>query len=464
MRPARSLGFLCFSSLLPACPTILCVRTLSPARISRSLDKAAQWACLLLVLATAAPLHAQTRPVCDTGCGGATDPTAPSVVRAQGSITAARGLGSTVVATVPVLSKTVNIVGSQSFTYMTPLVHFPGRIIDVNLNLYYNSFLWTVVGNSIQFNADQGTPSYGFRLDYGFLTFADDFSSGLLTETTGAKHSLTLLSSQVSGSTFVSTDSSYIQVQVPSAAGASAIATLKNGLTIYYQGYTSNPNLEYRPWKIEDTNGNIILISYMNNSNLLIQYVGDTLQRQENFIYDSTGTMLQCIVNTASCDAPGATAYRFKWSPYTLNFNFTQSAGTTLQSGTTVLNVLTDVVQPNGTGTHFIYGDWGIVNEVQELSATGQERFHAKYNFPLAGAGVLSSNPGYTQQEIFDGVNTNTWNYQSATNATTGYRYFIHRYRSLRDGPHHHGRSEHWPAYENPDYRQPDSGELDQRM
>ena len=377
---------------------------------------------LLLTLMGSLPLHAQTgpAPVCDIGCGGETDRTAPSALQARSSIRAARGVGSTIVATTPVLSKTVNIEGSKSFTYVVPLLRFPGRGLDINLDLYYNSFIWTTDGSSIQLNADHDSPSYGFRLDYGFMEFSSDWTVGVLTESSGVKHPLKMTSLSSTETRYVSTDSTYIQVVVPSAAGASAVATFKNGFTIQYQGYTGMPRLEYRPWKIEDTNGNLILLTYLNSNNLLLETISDTLQRQERFVYDSTGTMLQCVVDAASCDAPGGTAYRFRWSPYTLNFNFTESAGT-LQSGSTQLNVLTDVVQPNGTRVHFAYGDWGIVNQVQELSATGAERFHAKYNFPPASAGAVDGNPSYTQQEIFDGINTATWNYQVSTDPTTGF-------------------------------------------
>src|SRR5207249_3948273 len=94
---------------------------------------------------------------------------------------------------------------------------------------------------------------------------------------------------------------------------------------------------------------------------------------------------------------------------YPLNFAFTESTDT-LKSGA-LINVLQSVTRPNGTKVKFDYGDWGIVNEIEELSGNGTLRYSTSYNFPPASAGALSSNPAYTQQTVYDGVNTGKWTY-----------------------------------------------------
>src|SRR5438270_873985 len=67
---------------------------------------------------------------------------------------------------------TEELPGSQSFNWSIPLVNLPGRAgLDVSLSLIYNSRMWdfNTVDNDITFNIDRDFPSYGFRLDYGYL-------------------------------------------------------------------------------------------------------------------------------------------------------------------------------------------------------------------------------------------------------------------------------------------------------
>ncbi len=140
---------------------------------------------LLLVAAVASILllcvpaaFSQTQPICDTLCGP--DPNGSSyggVVVARSQPLNARGQSSAIT---PVVKKAVDatwghmsvVVGSQSYNYTIPVLHLPGRNgMDLRLNLYYNARVWTLdnAGHTITFNADRDFPSYGFRLDFGYI-------------------------------------------------------------------------------------------------------------------------------------------------------------------------------------------------------------------------------------------------------------------------------------------------------
>src|ERR1041385_9423072 len=72
----------------------------------------------------------------------------------------------------------------------------------------------------------------------------------------------------------------------------------------------------------------------------------------------------------------------------------------------------------------FNYGDWMIVNDIQELSNNGSLRYEAKYNFPAASAGSLSDPPTYTQQTVttFDkdgNAKQAVWQYQTVLSNPT---------------------------------------------
>src|SRR5215475_10115835 len=110
-----------------------------------------RFAALFFLLAViSASATAQVAPVCDAGCGGPEPSTDPSGVLARTALAATRGPGSLSrpsFSPLPLqVPRGVTVEGSQSFTYAVPLFHLPGRNgLNVDLTLYYNSFIWTVV-------------------------------------------------------------------------------------------------------------------------------------------------------------------------------------------------------------------------------------------------------------------------------------------------------------------------------
>ena len=370
----------------------------------------------LSFLVGASTVRAQVRLDCDTSCGGSPSTTTDSMIAARAGRQSARRGGTFR----RIGGNTGLVEGSNSFVYDVPLFSLPGRGMNLNLTLHYNSFIWTLNGNSLNLNADRDTPSYGFRLDFGFLELSDDFGSGVLTEGNGIKHPLSGTMQAGGQVIFQSTDSSYIQIQVP-GIGAPAIATYKSGTQVFYQAFTTSAN-EFRPYQIEDTNGNIIQIAYTNNNNLMLSSITDTVGRILHFYYfDQAQTLLECITTAPNCTTTTVPTYNFQWNGnYVLNFKFSRFTGTNLASGSTLLTVLTKVIRPDGTQVLFSYGDWGIVNQIQEISTTGYVRYSTTYNFPSAASGALPLNPTFTQQTVYDGVNTATWQYQATVNTTTG--------------------------------------------
>jgi RHS repeat-associated protein len=214
------------------------------------------------------------------------------------------------------------------------------------------------------------------------------------------------------------------------------MATFKDGLRCFYQPFTVlvNNHTEYRPYQVEDTNGNFISITYTNPNNLNINTITDTVGRVIQFAYDSTGTMLQSV---AELDSTGHVfrQYTFGWAlnqPLTFNFTLNATAGLglppgVLTSGQRMVNLLNKVTRPDGTVVSFDYvhdgstngnPDWGIIKTITELSSSNIARYTTSYTFPAASAGALVSNPTYTQQAVNDGVNNFSWGYQ--TTATSG--------------------------------------------
>src|SRR5947209_1487041 len=271
--------------------------------------------------------------------------------------------------------------------------------------------------NNITFNVDRDFPSYGFRLDYGFLEYDGTDGFWILTESDGGKHQLT----PRSGSTTLwdSTDSTYIQLDTSTAA--SPMVTYANGLQVKYQKLASqgsSPTL-FPPTQITDTNGNYISITYVSaspadiNTDQQINTITDTLGRVLTFNYNSSKQLTS--ITQALAGGGTFTHATFAWHGVFLNYQFTSPLTVTsdMPANGTWVQVLWTCTLPNGTFYRFNYGDWGIVNKVEYFSNTGNLRSYESYNFPSAYT-ALSDAPGYSQQTVSpDGTTTYTWTYST---------------------------------------------------
>jgi RHS repeat-associated protein len=380
----------------------------------------------MIVLTNSVLVFAQSAPICDNQCGP--DPGSGSYQANIGSrpkLNNARGRSNRRAPHVPILGAgqlsgtTEAVPGSQSYNWSQGLISLPGRAgLDLNLVLSYNSRVWDVntSNNQATFNIDRDFPSYGFRLDFGYLE--NDTTDGfwILTEADDGKHQIS-----GTGTTLNSIDSTYIQLNIASASAP--VITYANGLKVLYQQFPHSTTL-FRPTQITDTNGNFISISYRSGSTDVvsdqqINTITDTLGRVLNYNYTANSSgALQLHTITQTINAATFTWATFTWGTVALNYNFATgfTASTDTPANGTVINVLTSCTLPNGTYYSFSYGDWGIVNEIDYFSKTNIKRSYQKYNFPLAASGALSDVPTFTQETISpDGTTTNNWTFATTS-------------------------------------------------
>jgi RHS repeat-associated protein len=340
---------------------------------------------------------------------------------ARAKLLNARGSSSPIVVKTKPLKvpRTETVVGSQSYNYVIPILNLPGRAgMDLSLNLYYNSRIWDVdtVGNTITFNADRDFPSYGFRLDFGYVEVAS--GQYIVTTADGAKHGFQVDSN--SSVLYDSTDGSYMTYNTMDKS-----LTFKNGTIIYYEPFPSQAGQQhpalFRPTQIRDSNGNYLYFAYRAGHDEFLQGISDTGGRYVSFNYDQY-EHLASITQTVQ-GSQTHTYATFTWgNPYDVNHTWQNFTGLTVNGvpATNQIAVLTGCTYANGTGYRFTYGDWAIINKIENLSADGHTRSYVSYNYPLASAGPLTDAPSYTQQTISaDNTNTSVWNY-AFTKAGTG--------------------------------------------
>jgi RHS repeat-associated protein len=307
------------------------------------------------------------------------------------------------------------VIGSQSYNWSIPILRMPGRAgMDLVLNLYYNSRVWDVdtTDGTITFNADRDFPSYGFRLDFGYIEI--DSGGAVLTESDGTKR---ILTSPNDAGYYASTDGSNIAFGL-TGAGVLAYA---NGMQVQYQQYPSNPNL-WRPVWIKDTNGNYFGIAYVSGHDQLIYQISGSMGRVITFQYDSSNrltSLWQYIHPTGT-----KTFVTFTWgNPYSSGYSWYNFSGLAVNAAPTAaqFSALTGCTYPSGAGYRFTYGDWGIIDKIESLSATGVTRSYQSYDYPLASAGALTDAPAFTHETLSPdgtGNNTSVWTYTVTKNGT----------------------------------------------
>jgi RHS repeat-associated protein len=355
-----------------------------------------------------------------------------SAAAARAKLLNARGsLNPLAAKTLPLkVPKIATVIGSQSYNYTIPILSIPGRAgLDLNLNLYYNSRIWDVdtIGNTATFNADRDFPSYGFRLDFGYVEKVGTSPniSYIVTENDNSKHQMVFGGS----TTYDSVDGTYLSYDPTAKA-----LYYKNGTIVYYEGFPSQgstPTL-FRPTQVRDTNGNCIFFAYLSGHDQFLQYIVDTGNRVIVFNYTQSESLFLLHDISEGISNNGVRTYAtFQWGTLygtgAAWYNFTPSLAVSgAPSLTTPLNVITSCTYANNTGYTFSYGDWGIINKISNFSGASTNprtiRSYVSYNFPAANAGALTDAPSYTKQTVSpDGTtaNASTWTY-SVNKSGTG--------------------------------------------
>jgi RHS repeat-associated protein len=288
---------------------------------------------------------------------------------------------------------------SGNYSWGVPLVSLPGRAgLDLSLSLSYNSLVWTKADQTITYDADQGSPSPGFRL--GFPTIQPLFynsqteKNAYLLITPSGSH-VELRQSATNPAVYEAADSSYLQLDA-----AQMILRSTDGTQFSY----AFKGGEYVCTEIKDANGNFITVNY--NDFGQITSIIDTLARTVTFNYDTNHNLLSITEQRNGQTQPWPVA-TFGYSNLTLHTNFNQLAVTgSIQNGATI-PVLTQVGLDDGTRYNFTYTTWGQISRidhyVQDSVNTNNWTLlnYIYYNLPADDSTAQSDCPRYTEKRVW---------------------------------------------------------------
>ncbi|MBV9209148.1 MAG: hypothetical protein JOZ52_00890, partial [Acidobacteria bacterium] len=121
--------------------------------------------------------------------------------------------------------------GSGNFQASAPVLELPGRGIELQLRLTYNSALWNESGTEITYDIDHDWPAPGWSLGFGRLITMGS-SGSMLVDADGTRHGFNGTMSNYSfGSTFTghTTDSTFIDyTHTANASGVITSATARH--------------------------------------------------------------------------------------------------------------------------------------------------------------------------------------------------------------------------------------------
>ena len=265
----------------------------------------------------------------------------------------------------------------------------PGRGLDLNLVLTYNSLVWTKSSDegAVMFDADHGFPSPGFRLRFPiiqapFYNPQVNVWSYMLVTSTGDRIELR----QVDTNAYESADSSY--TRMVDQGGGNAIVWLKDGTQMKFE---ASPFGELRCKEIKDRNGNFIKVDYTAQSN--IDKVTGTLGRQVVFNYDANYRLL-----SISQSRTGLVSTLVTFGYDNISFNPVFSGLVIFGPGASSIPVLTQVGFPDGTHYNFEYTVFGQINKIRRHEADNRVLSYVRYNLETE---VQTDCPRFSEERVW---------------------------------------------------------------
>ncbi|MBA2347394.1 MAG: RHS repeat protein, partial [Solirubrobacterales bacterium] len=254
--------------------------------------------------------------------------------------------------------------GSGNFQVSAPVLSLPGRGIDLDLKLYYNSRLWNKSGSEVKYDIDRGAPAPGWSLGFGKIVFMGALGGCMLVDADGTRHGYggdTM--TWTGGMEFIghTADGSFTDYGCHFNYGNSGYGWAKfaNGTSVTYSTIGDTPD-QVHPTKIIDPQGNYITITYRNPENPQLETITDTMGRIVTFQYDSLNRLISITVPRSTEEDPiygGSTtriAVKIHYKAWALSYDFASGITPVVRDG---VPWVVDAIYYPGTQTGYWFDD-----------------------------------------------------------------------------------------------------------
>lgn len=335
---------------------------------------------------------------------------------------------------------------NSNFNIIAPVLAVEGRAgLDTQLNLFYNSRVWTKMGQNVSFDMDKDIPAPGWTLGYGkilnfveggIVQFNEDGSKRAFNGQVKYESYKRIFEGQSNDGSFVKnrTETSGTSVSgQPCYNNATSQLRYPDGTTISYSAsisgcvFSGNP-ITMLPTYISDKHGNYISIVYHplaeQQNGKFINFITDTLGRVYKFNYTQIDNKyyITSITGPGLQDENGVVIERtFVRLAYKNHFLSYQFNGLTPQVREDNLKVISAIYYPS-TSTGYWFGDsdsyspYGMIRKVEEqktmsfnsstgIISPGQTTRKRIFSYPENTSTALNDIPEYsTVTETWDGM------------------------------------------------------------
>jgi RHS repeat-associated protein len=325
--------------------------------------------------------------------------------------------------------------GSGNFQITAPVLDLQSRGGGISLALTYNSRLWTKANTDITYDIDKGFPAPGWHLGVGKMILPGGNSGAMIVEPDGTRRGYTGTVTTYGSSqwfTGYTIDGSFIDYGYSGYNGyTTGYARYPNGT---YVSYGAGYDWVIYPTSIQDVNGNVTTITYVNNQGPRISSISDTMGRVIQFHYDAYNLLTAVTAPGLSGGSP-RTLVRLHYKQLGLSYQF---SGLTPRVRNSVPWVVDAIYYPaTGTGYWFndsdSYSTYGMIRKsieqrgmgfsagslneqgtVYQGAMTKQEL----YNYPQYATAGLTDAPTYT-------TSTESWTKDGSNIETTTTNYLV---------------------------------------
>jgi RHS repeat-associated protein len=342
--------------------------------------------------------------------------------------------------------------GRSNFNISAPVFSLPGRGVGVDLNLFYNSQVWSKLDQDISYDMDKDWMAPGWTMGFGKIV--NIIGGGIVqVDADGTRHYYSGTPTNNPDSIVFegqSTDGSFVKSQADTSGILingqpcfyNPITHLKypDGTTVRYDAFkhdachSATQPITMVPNRIQDRNGNQINIAYWyadggDPPGRWIKTITDSLHRTYTFNYTLINNRyyLTSITGLGLPDQGGTpvlrTFVRLQYQDHTITHNF---SGLTPHVPSATVKVLSAIYYPATAGGYWFgdtstqspsYSPYGMIRKVEEHKGmtyseqngigAGQMTRQRTYSYPVNTNTAISDIPSYeTMTETWEGITT----------------------------------------------------------